>query len=341
MKTLTAYLRAPSVLPVRPPRLGFIGTGVVGRVHMQALLEADCAECKAVYDPSDADAQEAAALAGGIHRYDQVAELLKSDLDGVVIATPGALQTEHCIAALQRGLAVFCHKPLAPSAAETTSMVNAARVADRLLAVDYSYRHIPGMEELRRLVSSGELGQVFAVDLVFHGAHSTDKTWFYEAASAGGGCIMDLGVHMVDLAMWLLGHRATRVTSSLYRQGVKLNPPYVLVEDYATAQFFLDDTEVRLTCSWNLHAGHEAAIEVRLYGTLGGFAVRNAGGSCTDFEIHHFTATSSRQIAAFPDSWSERALVKWVTQLKFSNRFDSQAEQLLAVAEVIDRMYSK
>lgn len=341
VKTVTAYLRAPNVLPVRPPRLGFIGTGAIGRVHMQALLEADCAECKAVFDPSDADAQEAVALAGGIQRYGQLQDFLKSGLDGVVIATPTALHTEHCIAALQSGLAVFCQKPLARSFAETIAVVDAARSADRLLAVEFCYRHIAGMAELRRLMSDGELGQVFAADLVFHGAHSSDKPWFYEAASAGGGCVMDLGIHLVDLAMWLLGNRATKVTSSLYRQGVKLTPPHVLVEDYATAKFFLDDTEVRLTCSWNLHAGHDATIEARFYGTNGGAAVRNVRGSFEDFEIHHFTATSSRQIAGYPDTGCDRALVDWVTQLKFSNRFDPQAEQALAVAEVVDRIYSR
>lgn len=322
------------------PRLGFIGTGWIGRLRMQALMEAEIAQFCAVYDPC----AEAAAAALGAHMqiYERTDDLLTSDLDGVVIATPSALHAEHCITALNAGKAVFCQKPLARTSAETAAVLNTARSVDKLLAVDFSYRHLNGMDHLRRLIASGELGEVFAADLVFHNAYGPDKPWFYDVRSAGGGCVMDLGIHLVDLAMWLLdGGEVNQLSSTLFHQGKKLRPPYQVVEDYATADFGLGNARVRLTCSWNLHAGRDAVIEAHFHGTRGGAAVRNVNGSFFDFEIHHFTGTSSQQIAGYPDAWGGRALIDWVTRLSRSGAYDPQVEQALKVAQVIDRIYCR
>jgi predicted dehydrogenase len=97
-----------------------------------------------------------------------------------VIATPSALHAEQAIAALDRGLAVFCQKPLGRDASETRAVVEAARRADRLLGVDLSYRYTRAAAALRDEVRSGALGEVYAVDLVFHNAYGPDKPWFYD-----------------------------------------------------------------------------------------------------------------------------------------------------------------
>ena len=83
-------------------------------------------------------------------------------------------------------------------------MVDAARRAGRRLGVDYSYRFTDGMRALREMVARGELGRVFAVDAVFHNAYGPDKAWCRDPRLAGGGALMDLGVHLVDLALWVL-----------------------------------------------------------------------------------------------------------------------------------------
>src|SRR5690606_29470248 len=97
---------------------------------------------------------------------ESIDELLTMDVDGVVIATPSAMHADHCIKALGSGKAVFCQKPLARTSAETRCVVEAARAANRLLAVDFSYRYLAGMERVRELLARGELGEIFAADLV-------------------------------------------------------------------------------------------------------------------------------------------------------------------------------
>ena len=72
----------------------------------------------------------------------------------------------------------------------------AARQSNRLLAVDLSYRFTEAMRQVRNSVQSGALGRIFAVDLVFHNAYGPDKAWFRDPILSGGGCVMDLGVHL-------------------------------------------------------------------------------------------------------------------------------------------------
>src|SRR5690606_7783030 len=146
------------------------------------------------------------------------------------------------VQALERGVAVFCQKPLGRDAAEVRRVVAAARAADRLLGVDLSYRHTAGMQRIRQLLAGGELGRIFAVDLTFHNAYGPDKPWFYERALSGGGCLIDLGVHLVDLALWALDFPAIGgVTASLLAGGRPLPATDGGVEDYATATIDLAD----------------------------------------------------------------------------------------------------
>lgn len=341
MTTAAAHIKAsPSTTAL--PRLGFVGTGWIGRLRMEALMQDNNAQFCTVHDPSDEAARAAAKLAEGITVSRTYEELLDSDIDGVVIATPSALHADHCLKALASGKAVFCQKPLARTREETAKVVAAAKDADRLLSVDFSYRYLAGLDRLRNMISSGELGEIFAADLVFHNAYGPDKAWFYDVKSAGGGCVMDLGIHMVDLVMWLLqDDHIKNVSSTLCHNGKKMQPPYEVVEDYAVAEFDVGSTRTRLCCSWNLNAGQDAVIEVRLYGTQGGAAISNVGGSFFDFEVHHFQGTDRHRLAGYPDAWGCRALSDWVNKLSISNKFDPDVEQVVQVADVIDRIYRR
>ena len=120
-----------------------------------------------------------------------------------------------------------------------------------------------------------------------------------------------------------------------------LRPPYVTVEDYATAEFLLNGCHLRLCCSWNLHAGRDAVIEAHFHGTRGSAAITNVDGSFYDFEISRFTGTSRTQLAGYPDAWGGRALIGWAARLAADNTFDPEVVQAVHVAEAIDRMYRR
>ena len=325
------------------PRLGFLGVGWIGRQRLAAIAEAGLAEVAAIADPDPGMREAAARSAPGAWLARSLDELLAQPLDGIVIATPSALHAGQAEAALARGLAVFCQKPLARTRAETRRVIDAARAADRLLGVDLSYRETAGMRAIRELVASGQLGEVYAVDLVFHNAYGPDKPWFRDPRLAGGGCAIDLGTHLVDLALWTLGFPpVTAVTSRLHAAGRRLALPTSQVEDHATAQLDLaDGGVVRLACSWNLPAGCDAVIEASFHGTRGGACWRNVNGSFLDFVADRLDGTTRQRLADPPDDWGGRAAVRWARQLARSPAFDPAIERLGAVAAVMDAIYGR
>jgi len=328
---------------ISTPRLGFLGVGWIGRHRMEAIANAGLAEIAAITDTSSemiAAARNSAPQARVVAGLD---ELLAMGLDGIVIATPSALHAGQSIRALESGAAVFCQKPLGRTAAEARAVVDAARAAGRLLSVDFSYRFTEGMCAIREQVRAGELGRVFAVDLVFHNAYGPDKPWFHDPAQSGGGCVMDLGVHLVDLALWTLGWPAVdSVSSRLFRGAEPLGPSPEVCEDYATATLGLEGgASVNLTCSWNVSAGQDAVIGAAFYGTGGGAALKNVGGSFYDFSAELYHGTRRETLATPPDPWGGRAAADWARRLAEGERYDPACERLVEVAAVLDRIYGR
>jgi predicted dehydrogenase len=324
------------------PRIGLLGVGWIGRNRMQALRHAGVAEIVAIADSSDAMAAAARGDAPEARVVDSLGALLAEGLDGVAIATPSALHAAQATRALAAGAAVFCQKPLGRAGAEVRAVVAAAQAADRLLAVDLSYRFTRGMQAVRDLVRSGALGRVRGVDLVFHNAYGPDKPWFYDRALSGGGCVIDLGVHLVDLCLWLLGFPpVSGVSARLFAGGARLHAGSEAVEDYATACFEAGDAAVSLACSWKLHLGQDAVISVAAHGTEGGALFRNIDGSFYDFVAEHCVGTTRRVLAEPPDDWGGGAIVDWAQRLAAGAGYDAAAgAELVAVASVLDRIYA-
>ncbi|KQZ48684.1 oxidoreductase [Rhizobium sp. Root149] len=326
----------------RPARVGYLGVGWIGRHRMEAMLATGLVEAVAIVDPSPEMREAAMKAAPQAKVLSDFNELLAEDLDGVVIATPSAQHAEQTIQALNAGVAVFCQKPLGRTAREVGAVLEAARQRDRLIGVDLSYRQTEAMQRIKALLQAQHLGQISAVDLTFHNAYGPDKPWFYDKALSGGGCVIDLGVHLIDLALWALDFpQVIDVTSNLFAQGRPLSSTPEEVEDYAVATLVLaTGTVVRLACSWRLNAGQDCIIDATFYGTAGGAAMRNVGGSFYDFVAHRFSGTVTEQLAGPPDEWGGRAATAWARQLVRNGTFDTEAENLVCVAEVIDRIYT-
>jgi predicted dehydrogenase len=231
----------------------------------------------------------------------------------VVIATPSALHAQQALAALDRGVAVFCQKPLARTAAENAAIIDAARKADRCSAAICPIATPKAMRRIRNAVVEGELGQ------------STRPTWCsttptgrtsrgraiprWPAAAAPS-------TSASTWSTWRCGRWASRksrgVSSRLYAQGQPLAGRQHQVEDYAVAQIDLaNGAVVRMACSWNLPFGRDAAIEAHFHGTKGGAAMTNVNGSFYDFAAARFHGTQRFPLAEPPDAWGGRAVVDW------------------------------
>jgi predicted dehydrogenase len=323
------------------PRVGFLGVGWIGRHRLKSIVESGAVEIAAVADFDGAAADEIAAHIPGAVAAPSLDALLGLQLDGLVIATPTALHAEQAIAALEKETAVFCQKPLGRSADETARVIRAARLADRLLAVDLSYRFVRGVQKIKQMISAGEIGTIYVADLVFHNAYGPDKAWYYEREFSGGGCLIDLGIHLIDLALWMLDFPAVEnVSSRLFSQGKPVQHVAGALEDYALARLDLaSGATVNLACSWRLPAGRDAVIRASFFGAAGGLSVQNVGGSFYDFRAERFQGTSRLILDQPPDPWGGRAAVAWAEQLSADATFDAQVERAHSVAQVIDEIY--
>lgn len=309
---------------------------------MKAMLDTALAEAVAIADSAPQAAQEAQLLAPKAKLVAGLDNMLAEGIDGVVIATPSALHAEQAIRALEAGAAVFCQKPLGRREEEVRATVVAAEKANLLLGVDLSYRFCEAMRCVRDKVRSGTLGKVHAAEVVFHNAYGPDKAWFYDPELSGGGCVMDLGVHLVDLVLWTLEEKEARSVSSKLLAGGERLATGEEVEDFGAALIELaGGTIVQLACSWRLPAGAEAIIAARFYGAQGGVAFHNVGGSFYDFAAEIYRGTTQETLAKAPDAWGGRAAAGWVRRLAEGEKFDREAERYIDVARILDRIYGR
>ena len=181
------------------------------------------------------------------------------------------------------------------------------------------------------------------MDLVFHNAYGPDKAWFYDYALSGGGCVIDLGIHLVDLLFWTLGaSNVSEVTSHLFSGGARLGRPVDSVEDYASASICLEPSATaRLACSWKLQAGCDAIISATFHGTHGGVEFRNVNGSFYEFKAERFRATTRELLASGAEDWGGRAAVDWARRLWLGQKFDPDIERMMDVARTLDRIYGR
>jgi predicted dehydrogenase len=325
----------------RRPRVGALGTGWIGRHRLGVLAAADVVDIVGIADPSAAAMDAARAIAPNATACETLEDLLEQELDGLIVATPTAQHAVQSAVALQAGVAVCCQKPLARTAAEAEALITTARRANALLMVDFSYRYTEAAQALRDQIAAGALGALVGAELTFHNAYGPDKAWYRDRELAGGGCVTDLGVHLIDLLTWLTGATVVEVpASALYTSG-RVWTGADAVEDFAQCQLRLDDgATATLTCSWWLAAGCDALIDVTLYGTAGGLRLRNVGGSFYDFRADRLTGTQQETLTEGPDAWGGRAVVDWARRLTEGGAYDPACESHIAVSRALDAIYT-
>ncbi len=192
-------------------RVGVIGCGSIAQhCHVPGYLRAKGCEVVAACDPGEAQRQAVEKLVPGVKTYTTHQEMLEAqDLDVVSVCTPNYLHAEHAIAALQSGAHVILEKPAALSMDEIDAIDRARRDSGRIVIVGFSHRFMAGPRKAKQLLEKGDLGEPFMIRVRF--AHTgpypgwAQGPWFYDPAQAGGGAMLDMGIHAIDLCRWLIG----------------------------------------------------------------------------------------------------------------------------------------
>ena len=284
-------------------RVGVIGVGGMGLGHVRGHKLHDQVKVVAIADVSKARLKWVGEQEGIARRYASgEAMLAKEKLDVVSIATPNKYHKPLTLAALKAGCHVLCEKPMALNAKEGRAMAAAAKKAKRRLMINFSYRFTDQSWALKQEVDTGILGDVYFARTVWHRRRGFPRfgSHFCQKALSGGGPLIDLGVHRLDLALWLMGYpKPVWVLGSTYdpiarataeREGL----PYD-VEDLAVGLVkFENGATLELEASWAAHIAERELMETRLYGTKAGLVQRNRNEGY-EFEAEIYLERDGRQ----------------------------------------------
>lgn len=198
-----------------PLRIGVIGCGQISRaIHLPVLGRVPDARVVAIAEPHVASRAAAVALAPGAAAFTDFRELLDArGVDAVVICLPPYLHAPSAIAAFDAGLHVYLEKPLAPSLAEGARVVDAWRRSGRIGMIGFNFRFHPQIEYIRRRLRDGAIGSPLGVRSVFTILPHELPEW-KRVRSSGGGVLLDLASHHVDLVQHLLEDPVARVFAS-------------------------------------------------------------------------------------------------------------------------------
>jgi predicted dehydrogenase len=264
-------------------RVGVIGLGM-GRHHSAGYQTHPNARVVAIADLDKSRLQQIGDQYGVTTRYLSGEEMLQQEaLNVVSIATPNKFHAPLTIAALEAGCHVLCEKPMAMSADEARAMLAAAEKAGKRLMINFSYRFSEQSQALKDRVDAGELGDVYFARTVWHRRRGLPKFggWFGQKGLSGGGPLIDLGVHRLDLALWLMGYpKPVWVMGSTYNPiatalAEKEGVPYD-VEDLAVGLIrFENGATLEVEASWATNIKERELMETRLLGTEGGLVQRN------------------------------------------------------------------
>lgn len=190
-------------------RVGVVGTGGIARnQHIPALLRDSRVALVAAADTSADALAHAAAEAGIPSTYADYREMLEREhLDAVLVCTPNKFHAPIAIEALRHGAHVFCEKPMAMNAEEGRAMLDVAREHGKILFVAYRFRYQAEAQAAKRVIDGGELGEIYMVRINFWRRRRI-PSWgvFANMELQGGGALIDCGVHLLDLALWLCGN---------------------------------------------------------------------------------------------------------------------------------------
>jgi predicted dehydrogenase len=275
-------------------RVGVIGAGV-GALHLAAYNQLPQVEVAALAGLDDDRVRQVAAEYHVPQTYREYEQLLAAPgIDAVSICLPTALHAPVSIAAVRAGKHVLVEKPLARASAEARTMIDAAAQAERVLMVSFDKRYRGDVQWIKRYIDSGALGRIYYAKAHWMRRSGIPRlgSWFVSKEQAGGGPLIDLGVHVLDIAMYLLGEpRPRAISANTYAEfgprGLKNwaskgqfsdeRLPYE-VEDLATAFIRLEGdgtvadtrTTLLLEASWATHSSAGDDFGVTLYGAEGG-----------------------------------------------------------------------
>jgi predicted dehydrogenase len=342
-------------------RVGVIGLGWAGQQHIAAydpLPDAQVVAIAGLEEPVRAKLAARHAIEHQLARWEDLIDL--DGLDAVSVAVPTFLHAPIAIAALQRGIHVLSEKPIALNASQADAMVQAARTADRVLDVAFNHRQRGDIQTLKEAMDAGRLGRPYYAKAWWlrRTGIPTLGSWFTRAELAGGGPLVDIGVHVLDYSLFLLGNPEVRAVSAstydlLASAGFGSSPTSKKtgatdaktfdVEDLASVFMRLADGGTLLVeASWAAHRRDGDEFGITVYGTDGGadlivddYAPR---GSLRIFTDDNGAAVATR-VPVQPGRGHKAVVQQFVEKVRSGDWRRYDGSNAAAIARVVDACY--
>ncbi len=330
-------------------RVGIIGLGI-GRSHIEGWRQHPQVDVVAV-----ADADPLRLDVVGDHydiatRYTSAEKMLAVEqFDVISICTPNKFHKALAIAAFEAGCHVLCEKPMAMNAEEGRAMLAAAKRAGKRLMINFSYRFSAASRGLKTQVDAGMFGDFYFGRTVWHRRRGMPGFggWFGTKALAGGGPLIDLGVHRLDLALWLMGYpKPTWVMGNTYdpiaRRLADAAGTTYDVEDLAAAFIrFENGATLVVEASWAANIQEAELMETRLLGTKAGLLQKNLNEGY-QFDAHVFTEQNGAQFDMHlhpPSTPAKSGMHDYAQAILTDTPHPASGEEGLVVMELLDAIY--
>ena len=239
------------------PGIGIIGAGWPGQQHARAIIDTGSAILQAVAEPNEERIAELRQNYKLDSVYSDYPDLLADKaVDAVVICLPNHLHFPATLAALRAGKHVLCEKPPTLSSAEMRVLQEEADQRGLIYFFSRQFRFTPAMRTARDLIAREQLGKIYFAEAIWirsRGIPSGIGGWFTDKGRSGGGALIDIGIHALDSAWYLMGTpRPVSVTAAVFRNFPHLvKTPVFDVEDAAFAFIrFENEAVVQLKTSW-------------------------------------------------------------------------------------------
>lgn len=335
--------------------VGIIGMGKIGTVHATAFRNTPGAELAALCD-TRADVLKAKGEEFGVkslfHNYHKMLE--QSNLDAIIICTPNFTHCSATIDALKAGKHVLCEKPMALNAREGARMSAAARKARKTLQMGMVWRCKPEAKLAKDYIEKDYLGRIYHLRLALRRKRGIPGLggWFTTKALSGGGVLIDIGVHFLDLCLWLAdAWKPERVSASLSSEFGNPIKNYVFTSMWAgppklDGTFDVDDYATgivrfpkKLTLSFELSwaANCEEGDFVEILGRKGGLRLADGNG-LTLFTEHngHIADIRPQLPATDPFPSQARAFIK---AIRGKTKPPATAEQGVTIMKLLDAIH--
>ncbi|MCY0875046.1 MAG: Gfo/Idh/MocA family oxidoreductase [Firmicutes bacterium] len=271
--------------------VGIIGSGLIARLAHAPGYQKAGANIVATADLVEDRAKQLAEDFSIAHTYTDYRELLaRPDIEAVSICVPNYMHKEITIAALEAGKHVLCEKPMAMTVEEATAMLHASEKTGKILMLGFNNRFRSDVQRLKKVIDSGELGDIYYVKTGYIRRRGTPFGWFTVKEESGGGPVIDLGVHVIDMTRYLMGNpKPVSVMASTYRkfghytlmdtdawcssdvkEGLRTGEQFD-VEDLATAMIRFDNGATMVVeASWASNIGERDSVYASLLGEKAG-----------------------------------------------------------------------